>query len=363
MANVYPSSLLPWDFPKSSLPGPRKARPKTPSLRSCLLLTTVDFDAVSSMAQADVDMKFLSQFATNVDVDHPFLSKTLFTILGNLTMLSDRVIRARKLRRLDTTRDTKAVDLYCRIIWYAREGLKLLEEYILPMVANFGPLKVLCHKLRASYYHLYVLFHNTPHIRMKSGGGQVSTPPGLKSPRVRKLDKGKAPERDNPGDDIYRPSSVQPTHPLEGGPVGGISPPPPDFAPNFLVPSADYRPIALQCFQEATHLAEKLLWGSHPLRLSVRVEYSAFLYDCLHERDSSRQLAKATIAEVYNAQEGMDDDMFEDAAALVGILGKMMKRGLGSGSASTPGTSTGRTPPRKSTAEALPSPMGMINPI
>jgi hypothetical protein len=75
-------------------------------------------------------------------------------------------------------------------------------------------------------------------------------------------------------------------------------------------------------------------------------------------------LAKATIAEVYNAQEGMDDDMFEDAAALVGILGKMMKRGLGSGgSASTPGTSTGRTPPRKTVNEATPSPVGMDNPI
>ncbi|KAG9229716.1 14-3-3 domain-containing protein [Amylocarpus encephaloides] len=321
------------------------------------------------MAQADVDMKFLGQFAANVDFDHPFLAKTLFTIMGNLTMLSDRVVRARKLRRLDTTRDTKSVDLYCRIIWYAREGLKLLEEYVLPMVANFGPLKVLCHKLRASYYHLYVLFHNMPQITAKAGGGQVHTPPGLKSPRNARVDKGKAPDRGVLDRDIYRPSSVQPTHPIEGGPVGGISPPPPEFAPNFLVPSADYRPIALQCFQEATHLAEKLLWGSHPLRLSVRVEYSAFLYDCLHERDSSRQLAKATIAEVYNAQEGMDDDMFEDAAQLVGILGKMMKRGLGSrGSSSTPGggsTGTGRTPPRKGAASIqvpVPSP-GMDNAI
>jgi hypothetical protein len=61
----------------------------------------------------------------------------------------------------------------------------------------------------------------------------------------------------------------------------------------------------------------------------------------MHERESSRQLAKTTIAEVYNAQEGMDDDMFEDAAELVGILGRMMKRGLGSDkSSSTPGVGT-----------------------
>ncbi|KAF4622823.1 hypothetical protein G7Y89_g14203 [Cudoniella acicularis] len=319
-------------------------------------------DLSLSMASSEVDMKFLAQFASNIQVDHPFLAKNLFQILGNLTMLSDKVIRARKLRRLDTTRDTKSVDLYCRIIWYAREGLKLLEEYVLPMVANFGELKVLSYKLRASYYHLYVLFHNDPPVTFKSST-QVSTPPGLKSPRATKVDKGKAPDRGSP--DIFRPSSVQPTHPLEGGPVGGITlAPPPEFAPNFLVPAADYRPLAMRSFQEASALAEKLLWGSHPLRLSVRVEYSAFLYDCLHQRDSSRQLAKATITEVYNAQEGMDDDMFEDAASLVGILGKMMKRGLGSASqsGSTPGGSATRTTPPRQAQYAVPSP-GMDNAI
>ena len=38
--------------------------------------------------------------------------------------------------------------------------------------------------------------------------------------------------------------------------------------------------------------------------------------------------------------------MFEDAAELVGILGKMMKRGLGGsqGSGSTPRVGSGRTP-------------------
>ncbi len=44
----------------------------------------------------------------------------------------------------------------------------------------------------------------------------------------------------------------------------------------------------------------------------------------------------------------MDDDMFEDAAELVGILGKMMKRGLSGtasqGSGSTPGAGNESTP-------------------
>lgn len=314
-------------------------------------------------------MKFLGQFAANIQIDHPLLAQSLYQIFGNLTMLSEKVIRARKLRRLDTTRDTKSVRLYSTIIWYSREGLKLLEQYVLPMVANYGELKVLAYKLRASFYHLYVLFHNQPQVSLKVG--QISTPPGLKSPRAVRIDKGKGIDRGSPPD-LYRPSSVQPTHPLEGGPVGGVpvTPhPPPEFAPNFLVPAEDYRPLALKCFQEATALAERLLWGSHPLRLSVKVEYTAFLYDCLHERDRSRQLAKATIAEVYNAQEGMDDEMFEDAAQLVGILGRMMKRGLGAGnSGSTPGagSSGARTTPTRRRAGdsqyATPSP-GMDNAI
>jgi len=83
-----------------------------------------------SMATSEVDVKFLGQFAENIQLDHPLLAQSLFQILGNLVMLSDKVLTARKRRRLDTTRDTKSVDLYCRIIWYAREGLKLLEEYV-----------------------------------------------------------------------------------------------------------------------------------------------------------------------------------------------------------------------------------------
>jgi hypothetical protein len=77
-------------------------------------------------------------------------------------------------------------------------------------------------------------------------------------------------------------------------------------------------------------LADELLWGSHSLRLSVKTEYAAFLYECVHDAEASRKLAKDTIAEVYDAAEGMDDDMFNDACELVTVLGKMMKRGLGS---------------------------------
>lgn len=284
------------------------------------------------MASSEVDTKFLGQFAKNIQLDHPPLARNLFQILGNLTMLSKMVVKARKLRRLDTTRDTKSVELYTRIVWYAKEGLKILEQYVLPLVAGFGELKVLVYKLRAGYYHLYVLFHNTPAITLRTP--KISTPPGLTSPRHK--DKGKGISYDPEPDDL-RPSSVQPTHPLEGGPVGGPPGlmPPPDVVGSFLIPALDYRPFASQCFDDACLLADSQLWGSHPLRLSVKVEYCAFIYDCLDQANRSRELARQTINEVYNADEGMDDDMFEDAAEFVSILEKMKTRGL------EPGTSAG----------------------
>ncbi|KAF7874777.1 hypothetical protein EAF04_001951 [Stromatinia cepivora] len=323
------------------------------------------------MASSEVDTKFLGQFAKNIQLDHPLLAQSLFQILGNLTMLSKMVVKARKLRRLDTTRDTKSVELYTRIVWYAKEGLKILEQYVLPLVAGFGELKVLVYKLRASYYHLYVLFHNTPAITLRTS--KISTPPGLASPRHR--DKGRGIDT-IPIHDPHRPSSVQPTHPLEGGPVGGppgLAIPPPDVVGSFLIPALDYRPFATQCFEDASALADRQLWGSHPLRLSLKVEYTAFIYDCLDQAHCSRELAKKTISEVYNADEGMDDDMFEDAAELVSILGKMVKRGLGVGTvsggtstvgASSEGKSKGRSPEMESTPRlvggALPP---MHNPI
>ncbi|KAF7868858.1 uncharacterized protein EAF02_009594 [Botrytis sinoallii] len=263
------------------------------------------------MASSEVDTKFLGQFAKNIQLDHPLLAQNLFQILGNLTMLSKMVVKARKLRRLDTTRDTKSVELYTRIIWYAKEGLKILEQYVLPLVAGFGELKVLVYKLRASYYHLYVLFHNTPAITLRTP--KISTPPGLTSPRYK--EKGKGIDNTPPPDPHL-----------------------PDITGSFLIPAHDYRPFATQCFEDASILADRQLWGSHPLRLSVKVEYTAFIYDCLDEANRSRELARKTISEVYNADEGMDDDMFEDAAELVSILGKMMKRGLSTGTSA--GTST-----------------------
>lgn len=289
------------------------------------------------MASSEVDQKFLGRLAKAVEHENPLLAAMLFKILGLSINLSQQLVNARRERRQDPSRDIRSLKDYYHMIWLSREGLVMLEQYVLPMVGNYGELKVLAYKLRASFYHIFVLYHNNPPVSWMG----ISTPDvaGQLSgagPSSR-VDKGKGIARDS-GSPSSRRSSLQPTHPFEGGPVG----PPPGFGfpqttrgetaedANFLLPAADYLPTAHKCFLEAVKYADTLLWGSHSLRLSVKVEYAAFMYECLHDAEGSRQLAKRTITEVYEASEGMDDDMFNDACELVAILGKMMKRGLGS---------------------------------
>lgn len=290
------------------------------------------------MACSEVDQKFLGRFAQNVDESYPYLASKLFMVLGLSVMISKKLIRARRLRRLDTTRDTKSLQLYHSIIFLAREGLHEVEEYILPMVENTRThaLKVLSHKLRASFYHIYVLFHNEPSINQTAIPSYNPVLQADADPRPpTAAEKGKAPEN---RDSI---SSSPPLDRIEGGPVRHIGALPPGLTPlaspkpsaSFLLRPENFIPRASWCFEYACQLADSTLSGSNPVRLSVKTEYAAYIYDCLHDGEGSRKLAQGAIKDVYNAQEGMDDDMFQDAAELVGILGKMMKRGLrGSGS-------------------------------
>ncbi|KAI3323011.1 14-3-3 protein [Xylariaceae sp. AK1471] len=279
------------------------------------------------MASSEVDQKFLGRLARQVEPNNPHLASMLFKILGLSINLAEHTVKARKQRRLDPLRTTQSLELYFHILWLSREGLIMLEQYIVPMVGDHGELKVLAYKLRASFFHIFVLFHNNPSV---STMGINTAIPGI--PPIPRLDKGKGIDRGDAVPETAR-SPMQPTHPMEGGPVGpppGFGPQPPEPAGAFLLASVDYIPAAHDSFKQAVALADSLLWGSHSLRLSVKTEYAAFLYECLHDHEGSRKLAKDTIAEVYDASEGMDDDMFHDACDLVTVLGKMMKRGLGS---------------------------------
>ncbi|KAI1849459.1 hypothetical protein JX265_012708 [Neoarthrinium moseri] len=316
------------------------------------------------MASSEVDQKFLGKLARAVEPSNALLSSMLFKILGLSINLAGQLVKARKQRRLDTTRMTQSLELYLHIIWLSREGLVMLEQYVLPMVGDHVELKVLAFKLRASFYHIFVLFHNNPPVSTLAIPTAEEVAAATASQR---LDKGKGVAKDEDIPETAR-SSLQPTHALEGGPVlppPGFGPQTPEAIAAFLLPSVNYLPTAHSYFKQAIELADSLLWGSHSLRLSVKTEYAAFLYECVHDAEGSRKVAKDTIAEVYEATEGMDDDMFNDACDLVTVLGKMMKRGLGS---SNPSRSRGQSPATLATSQgdsvatAVP-PAGMQNPI
>ena len=295
-----------------------------------------DFFDESLMASSEVDQRFLGDVAKYTEAENPLLSAMLFQILGLSVLLSKKLVRARRLRKLDPTRDTKSLQLYHHIIWLSREGLVILEKYVLPEANTLPQLRVLAHKLRGSFYHIFVLFHNQPSIHQTAIPSFSAT-----GERVSKTgDRSSFRTSPEPGESSTGKNALPPG-------LAPISIPKP--AASFLLPAEDYIPKASQFFAEAAALADALLTGSHPLRVSVKVEYAAYLYDCLHDGEASRKLAAQSLREVYVDKAGMDDDMFEETAKLVVILDRMKKRGaagstpsLGKGSAGT--SSTPRVP-------------------
>lgn len=311
------------------------------------------------MASSDFDQRFLGRIAKQTEESNPLLSTSLYQILGLSMLLSKRLVRARKLRKLDTTRDTPSLAAYQHILWLSREGLSILELYVLPYAQDnqHGPeCRVLSVKLRASFYHIFCLFHNQPPVtstNLPSNESRYGIPPLPLSPRdgngqVRKADgtsglspsskrTGKQPTLREPIDSITSETSFLTNPYAAGGPVGTPSPgpmiAPPGLNPvpipqpsSFLLPPLNFVPLAGGFFTTASAYATAYLPGSHPLRLSVALEHSAFLWDCVHDHEGSRRLARRAIKDVYRAEEAMDDVDFEDAADLVRTLGRMMKR-------------------------------------
>ncbi|RMZ77381.1 hypothetical protein DV737_g4392, partial [Chaetothyriales sp. CBS 132003] len=250
------------------------------------------------MASSEVDQKFLGHFAKTTTADNNYLSSFLFKVLGLSVILAEKLLKARRAKRL-----------------------------------------VLSYKLRASFLHIFVLFHNDPPVNdriNRQRSGSLSLFPEPLSPRL-----SRPPSIKTPTGTRQRSPAIS-----LGGPVGGATrtppglPYPPTYTPRsvpgsvvsggaaggavgrngtatFLLPLQDYTPQASAAFKEANDLADRLLPGSHPVRLSVKVEYVAYIYDCLHDAERSRYLAKMSIRHVYEAQEGMDDESFEDAAEMI----------------------------------------------
>ncbi|OCK80264.1 14-3-3 protein [Lepidopterella palustris CBS 459.81] len=330
------------------------------------------------MASSDVDQKWLGRIARDTSSANALLSSSLYQILGLSVLLSRKLYRARKLRKLDTSRDTKSLSLYQHILWLSREGLSILELYVLPYAQDnqYGPeCRVLSVKLRASFYHIFCLFHNQPPISAINiptfDARSATVPPVPLSPRQDNgqsrrggttaspsIRRGKQPMLREPIESITSETSFLTNPYAAGGPVGTPSPHPPSLshtpsAPpglnpvpipqpsSFLLPPLNFLPLAGAHFTTASAYATAVLPGSHPLRLSVALEHAAFLWDCLHDHEGARRMARRAIKDVYRAPEGMDDAEFEDAAELVSVLGRMMKRKSWEGTPRVPGTGIG----------------------
>lgn len=320
------------------------------------------------MAVSQIEEKILGRLAEETASANALLSASLYQVLGLSILLSRKLYRARKLRKLDNTRDTKSLQLYHHIIWLAREGLSITEVVILPYCQNGeqGPeCRVMAAKLRASLYHVFCLFHNHPPISQISACSPESgSPPS--STRTCKCMSGvsrKSPKkRDEAIENSRRPGNVAlhdaiPSMVSKASYVtnpyaSGQTPPPDLFLPNearrtptrppglppitiaasqaaatFLLPPLNFLPMVREHFTTAQHLASSLLSPTHALRLSVALEHAAFLWDCAKEHDRARKLARRTIKDVYSSSNGLDDDEFANASALVQALGGIVKRG------------------------------------
>lgn len=362
------------------------------------------------MAVSQIEEKILGRLAKQAAASNPLLSASLYQVLGLSILLSRKLYRARKVRKLDTTRDTKSLQLYHHIIWLAREGLSITEVYILPYCQNGeqGPeCRVMAAKLRASLYHIFCLFHNHPPIGQgsprsspKSGSGSNGHSPKGKEKEEDRRRSNKSPKtisesgrrrrraskqalRDpipsvtsdtsyitNP----YAPAPAITPSPTRSADAGRTPTRPPGLIPinigpaqaaaSFLLPALNFVPMASEYFATAQHLADTLLHAAHALRLSISLEHAAFTWECSKEHEQARQLARRAIVEVYQSTEGLDDDEYADAVPFVQALGGIYRRGSND---STPRISRhsprSEPPSRQAPVPPIPPPGRVVPPI
>ncbi|SMR43288.1 unnamed protein product [Zymoseptoria tritici ST99CH_1E4] len=224
-------------------------------------------------------------------------------------------------------------------------------------------------KLRASLYHVFCLFHNHPPLSQinsrspKSGDSPPSSGRTAKSARsTRQGAQEASPKNGKDSSDGRRrpmaslrdaiPSMVSEASYITNPYASGQTPPPglftssdarrtptrpPGLAPidispthaaaSYLLPPLNFVPMAREHFEAAQTLADRLLPSTHALRLSIILEHAAFLWDCAKEYERARALSRRAIKEVYSSSDGLDDDEFADASALVQALGAIVKRG------------------------------------
>ncbi|KAK3114185.1 hypothetical protein LTR53_007727 [Teratosphaeriaceae sp. CCFEE 6253] len=357
------------------------------------------------MAVSQIEEKILGRLARQAGPSNPLLSASLYQVLGLSILLSRKLHKARRVRRLDVTRDTRSLQLYHHIIWLAREGLALTEVYVLPycQAGEQGrECRVMATKLRASFHHVFCLFHNHPPISSLSPRApEPRSPPSsgrtpkTAEPGATRRSPGRSPRsgREAGGDKRRRaganaglrdpipsllseasyitnpysgpaqtppPPGPPPPIPTEarrtptrppGLPALNLSPAAQRASASFLLPPLNFVPVTEEHFATAQHLANALLPPAHALRLAISLEHAAFQWECGKRADRAVQLAGAAVRTVYESTEGLDDEEFADAAALVQNLAAILKRGKleearGEGAATSRGGGLPATPPQ-----------------
>jgi hypothetical protein len=327
------------------------------------------------MAVSRIEEKILGRLARELpsSTTNDLLSSSLYQLLGLSVQLSKRLYRARKLRKLDPTRDTKSLQLYHHIIWLAREGLAITEHNVVTRLRldDYAPeYRVMAAKMQASLLHVLCLFDSTTQARQSDiiigVDADILDSPAYKGPHhANEFEqqqstggpKNIAGQRQGHDGSFRDPipsmvseasyvtnpyaAATQITPPTGSAPFAGehrrATPSRPPglgvagtmsnlIANTSILDEPNKVPAARSYFRHVQHLADTLLAPTHALRLSVSLEHSAFIWECAKDQEQARRIAKSAIKEVYASPEGLDDEQFNDAAALVQALGGLVKR-------------------------------------
>ena len=285
------------------------------------------------MAITRVDRKVLAHLINYYVSDNRILVDTLRTVLGLSVMLEQKLSQARRLRQFDKIREARSLDLYQQILFLAKEGLALTEVHIAPHCGENaeGIHQVMALKLRASFHHIFCLYHNTPPVRLlrpnekkqlsifsinymasrKSQEFNLSASP---NPSAKSFvtnpyaANGQAPpvsahEPDKVSPKITLQSHAAPTRPPGLGMNATKFYEPPVSASTFLMPPLDYTPETKRLFERAAAFAENFLHPAHPLVLSLALERATFLIDCLSDYEKSLKVVKKAARAAWLARD------------------------------------------------------------
>lgn len=237
------------------------------------------------MATTEIDQSFLGVYAAATRHDYNELSRILYKVLGLSIMLSASLKNVRRLRSRQSTNHIRFSRLYERILWLSHEGLILVQQYVIPMVQHYLELWVLAHKMQASFFHIFVLLHDRPSLTDEAaanGSEDDATDTGAKGHKEQ-------------------------------------------FVPTPFIPSTiDFTPIATESFNQVDFLCEKYLPRFHPIRLSATLNFATYAYECLHDGEACKYIARKAIVEAYHSYDKMDVESWERSTKLIRILRKLI---------------------------------------